>query len=95
MRIIALGGSGGMGRAAVKVLASEYTVDEIVIADLNAGAAEEVAADLRLLGQRASPHMSKSPSLKRCSGFLTKPYSGLRAPLWAESCRQHCAKWLS
>ncbi|MDH2416115.1 saccharopine dehydrogenase NADP-binding domain-containing protein [Nocardioides sp. CER19] len=54
MRIIALGGAGGMGHAALKVMASEYTFSEVIVADLNADAAQLVATELRALGQPAS-----------------------------------------
>ncbi|MGY1746445.1 saccharopine dehydrogenase NADP-binding domain-containing protein [Blastococcus sp. SYSU D00695] len=54
MRVIALGGSGGMGRAALRVLAAEQRVDEVVVADLDEAGAAEVAAELRDLGQPAT-----------------------------------------
>lgn len=54
MRIIALGGAGGMGRRALSVLSGELIVDEVVVADLDGAAAAGVAAELRRLGQPAS-----------------------------------------
>lgn len=54
MRIVALGGSGGMGNAALHITAAELRADEIVVADLDEQAAAEVAAELRDLGQPAS-----------------------------------------
>ncbi len=44
MRIIALGGSGGMGRYAVRTALRFDFVDEIVVADLDGAAARELAA---------------------------------------------------
>jgi lysine 6-dehydrogenase len=54
MRIVALGGSGAMGRSALSILAEETTVDEVVVADLNLEAATTVAAELAAKGQRAT-----------------------------------------
>ncbi|UGT40937.1 saccharopine dehydrogenase NADP-binding domain-containing protein [Nocardia yamanashiensis] len=46
MRVLALGGAGAMGAAAVRVAADFPDVDEIVIADRDIGAARALAADL-------------------------------------------------
>jgi lysine 6-dehydrogenase len=54
MKIVALGGSGSMGRSALSILAEERTVDEVVVADLNLAAATAVAAELTANGQPAS-----------------------------------------
>jgi lysine 6-dehydrogenase len=54
VRIIALGGAGGMGRAALRIMATEYRADEVVVADLDLESAARVAAELRELGQPAS-----------------------------------------
>jgi saccharopine dehydrogenase-like NADP-dependent oxidoreductase len=43
MRIVVLGGAGKMGALAVQDLVINHRVDEVVIADLNVGAAREVA----------------------------------------------------
>ena len=43
-----------MGRAALRIMASEYRFDEVVVADLDEQAATEVAAELREFGQPAS-----------------------------------------
>ena len=44
MKILALGGSGGMGRFAVKSLANHREIKQIVVADLNESAAREFAS---------------------------------------------------
>lgn len=46
MRVIALGGAGGMGRAAVRALAASDLVTEIIIADKNVEAAQRLAAEV-------------------------------------------------
>ncbi len=43
MKVICLGGTGGMGRYAVRTAAAFDFVDEVIIADLNIKAAEELA----------------------------------------------------
>lgn len=45
MRVLALGGSGGMGRHACRVAAG-FRVDELVIADIDGGRADRLAAEL-------------------------------------------------
>ncbi|WP_082981577.1 saccharopine dehydrogenase family protein [Mycolicibacterium mucogenicum] len=54
MKVLALGGSGGMGRRALAVLANETPVDEVIVADLDEAAAHRVAEELRAQGQAAS-----------------------------------------
>ena len=44
MKILAIGGSGGMGRFAVAAAQHFDTVEQIVIADLNADSAQSFAA---------------------------------------------------
>lgn len=46
MRVLALGGAGGMGRYACRVAAGWPEVTELVVADLAAGAARDFAAEL-------------------------------------------------
>lgn len=46
MRILALGGAGAMGRKAIQTLLTEYTPDDLVIADLDGAAAQATAASL-------------------------------------------------
>ena len=45
MKILALGGSGGMGRYAVRSLIKHHAIKNIVIADLNDSAAKEFASE--------------------------------------------------
>ena len=54
MKIVTLGGAGGMARAGLKVLAAELPHTEFVIADLNLDAATEVAVELTELGHTAT-----------------------------------------
>ena len=54
MRIVALGGAGGMGRAGLRVVASEVPTAEFVVTDLNVDAATELARELASLGHTAS-----------------------------------------
>jgi len=44
MKILAIGGSGGMGRFAVATAQHFDTVEQIIIADLNADSAQSFAA---------------------------------------------------
>ena len=46
MRVLALGGSGGMGRFAVREAIQMDSIDRVVVADLNAAAAQEFASSL-------------------------------------------------
>ena len=46
MRVLALGGSGGMGRFAVREAIQMDSIDRVVVADLNASAAQEFASSL-------------------------------------------------
>jgi lysine 6-dehydrogenase len=46
MRLLALGGAGAMGRKAIDTLLSEYTPDELIIADLDETAATSLASSL-------------------------------------------------
>ena len=46
MKILAIGGSGGMGRFAVKTLQDLETIEQIVVADLNADSAQSFANEM-------------------------------------------------
>ncbi len=46
MRVLALGGSGGMGRFAVREAIQMDSIDRVVVADLNVSAAQEFASSL-------------------------------------------------
>ncbi|MDO7572293.1 MAG: saccharopine dehydrogenase NADP-binding domain-containing protein, partial [Pseudomonadales bacterium] len=46
MKILAIGGSGGMGRFAVKALQDLETIEQIVVADLNADSAQGFANEM-------------------------------------------------
>ena len=46
MKILAIGGSGGMGRFAVKALQDLETIEQIVVADLNADSAQDFANEM-------------------------------------------------
>ena len=52
MKILALGGSGGMGRFAVNSLIRHPQVESILVADLNESAAKIFASSRRFLGAR-------------------------------------------
>ena len=45
MKILALGGSGGMGRYAVRSLIKHHAIKNLVVADLNESAASEFASE--------------------------------------------------
>ena len=46
MKVLAIGGSGGMGRHAVSLIQSFDTVTEIIVADLNESSANSFAAEI-------------------------------------------------
>ena len=46
MRVLAIGGSGGMGRHAVSLIQSFSSVTEIIVADLNESSANSFAEEM-------------------------------------------------
>ena len=46
MKVLAIGGSGGMGRHAISLIQSFDTVTEIIVADLNESSANSFAAEM-------------------------------------------------
>jgi len=64
MRVIALGGTGGMGRVAVRTAAGFDFVDEIVVADRDGEAAERLAASVGPKARGAAVDVRDARTLK-------------------------------
>ena len=69
MKVIALGGAGGMGRAAVMTLAESELVTEIVIADKNVEAAQRLAAKV---GGKASAGETDAADEERLAALFAE-----------------------
>ena len=60
MKVLALGGSGGMGRFAVATCMAFDNISEVIVADINADAAIAHAAKKSVLVKRYTNHESRA-----------------------------------
>ena len=65
MRILAIGGSGGMGRHAVSLIQSFNTVTEIIVADLNESSANSFAAEMNSKVNAIGLDVNDSEAMRR------------------------------
>jgi nucleoside-diphosphate-sugar epimerase len=88
VRIVVLGGAGWVGRHVTADLASQPEVDEVILADIDAGAAAELARGLGshslALNGTSSRHFEQAPAmLILASGLAPQPpevIAGRRCP---------------